>query len=250
MFSRLILGGALALAATTVPAQQNPPTRFDNWLYYQRNIDDTARWQYRPRFYIPFALSEGWTFTQRIDLPMYYTDRAGVENPGGGWKAGLGDWFVEETLGTPEVAKNLKLSAGVRFVFPTGGGSPFGSNQYQWAPTVAAVYAMPDYKLTLNPIARYFMSYHAAEDGAGKVRRLDLYPTTTLALGEGWSFGFYIENPISYNEITKKWFVPIDGMLVKRLSKDVEFGLGAAYAAVKDDPQYQSMFYGRFTLYF
>ncbi len=250
MIRRLILGGALALAANTVAAQDRPPVRFDNWLYYQRNIDDTARWQYRPRFYIPFALSEGWIFTQRVDLPIYYTDRAGAENPGGGWKAGVGDWFIEESFATPEVAKNLKLQASVRFVFPTGGGSPFGSNQYQWAPLLGAVWTLPDYKLTLNPLARYFMSYHAAENGAAKVRRLDLYPTATLALGEGWSFGFYIENAISYNEITKKWFVPLDGMLLKRVSKDLEFGLGAAYGAVKDDPQYQSMFYGRLTLYF
>src|SRR5262245_58382316 len=98
--------------------------RFDNWLYYQRNTDDSTRWQYRPRLYAPFDIGGGWTFTQRVDLPMYYTDRQGPENTSGGWKAGIGDWYVEEGLTTPELTKNLRGNLGVRFVFPTGGLSP------------------------------------------------------------------------------------------------------------------------------
>lgn len=236
------------LAGASSPALGQ--VRFDNWLYYQRNTDDSARWQYRPRFYVPFSLGSGWTFTQRADFPVYYTNRAGPENSDGGWKAGIGDWFVEETLGTPELAKNTKASVGVRFVFPTGGLSPFGSGQYQWAPTLSVSYAMPDAGLTLSPIARYFMSYHANDAAAAKVRRLDLYPTATQRIGEGWSLSLYNENPIVYNDITNKWFVPIDGMLIRRASKDLEYGIGAAYGIKKDDPQYKSMVYGRLTLYF
>ena len=241
---------AVLCAAFATQAQERLPVRFDNWLYFQRNTDDSERWQYRPRVYAPFSLGSGWTFTQRADFPIYYTNRAGPENSDGGWKAGIGDWFVEETLGTPELAKNTKASVGVRFVFPTGGLSPFGSGQYQWAPTVSMSYAMPDAGLTLSPIARYFMSYHASEDAAAKVRRLDLYPTVTQRIAQGWSVSFYNENAISYNDITNKWFVPIDAMLIRRASKDLEYGLGAAYGIKKDDPQYKSMVYGRLTLYF
>ncbi len=83
---------ALAAAAFAVgdpaSAQQLGTIRFDNWLYFQENTDNSERWQYRPRFFIPFSLPRGWTFTQRADLPVYYTNKVGPENPGGDWKSG------------------------------------------------------------------------------------------------------------------------------------------------------------------
>jgi hypothetical protein len=245
---------ALALAAFAVgepaSAQQLGTIRFDNWLYFQENVNDSERWQYRPRFFIPFDLPRGWTFTQRLDLPVYYTNNTGPENPGGGWKSGIGDWFIEEAFTSPEVSQNLRLFGSVRFVFPTGGGAPFGSNQYQWAPAISAVYVIPEHKIAISPTARYFMSVHATEPGAAKVRKLDLYPTVTFGLPDAWSLAFYPENPISYNDVIHKWFVPIDVMLIKRLSKTVEFGFGGAYGLVKDDPQYQYIINGRLTFYF
>jgi hypothetical protein len=245
-----LLFALLALLSLPSVAQDKPPVRFDNWLYFQRNTDDSERWQYRPRVFIPFALDGGGRFTQRIDLPMYYLNRTGADNPNGEWKAGIGDWFMEEIYLSPEIAKNVKWSTSLRLIFPTGGASPFGSNQYQWAPSLGLVYAMPEQKITFNPLLRYFMSYHAAEDGAGRVRRLDIYPTVTLGFAEGWSLAFWQENPIGYNRVSEKWFVPLDLLLVKRLSKDLEFGFGGAYGIEKDDPQFKYIVNGRVTLYF
>ena len=240
----------LAFWTAAAIAQERAPLRVDNWAYYQRNTDDSERWQYRLRAFAPFDLGGGWTFTQRADLIFYYTDRKGPENPAGEWAAGAGDWFVEESFATPELAKNLKGVLGARFVFPTGGLSPFGSGQYQWAPVLGLTYTMPGRGLTLAPLARYFMSYHAAETAAGQVRRLDFYPTASQRFGEDWTFSAWNENPISYNDVTRKWFVPLDAMLIKRVRKDVEFGVGAAYGLVRDDPQYLSQVYGRLTFYF
>ena len=244
--TRKIAFAVLMLAASSAAAQ----VRFDNWIYYQRNTDDSTRWQYRPRFYIPFDIGSGWTFTQRVDLPMYYTDRTGPENPSGEWKAGIGDWYVEESLTTPELGKGTRGNLGVRFVFPTGGLSPFGSGQYQWAPTVGLTHVSQELDMTFAPLARYFMSTHANEEGAGRVRRLDLYPQVTKRFDGGWALGFWIENGISYNKVTEKWFVPVDVMLIKRLSKDLELMVGGAYGAVRDDPQYLTQVYGRLTFYF
>jgi hypothetical protein len=238
------------LAAGAAPAQQLGTIRFDHWLYFQSNTDGSERWQYRPRVYIPFGLSGGWTFTQRVDLPVYYTDKVGPDNPTGEWKTGIGDWFIEEAFASPELAKDLKLTTSVRFVFPTGGSSPFGSNQYQWAPAVGASYAIPERQVTLNPRARYFMSYHADQPGAAKIRRLDLYPTIRLGLSEGWSLAFYAQNPVSYNEVTHKWFVPISATLIRRLTKTVELSFGGAYGLIKDDPRYQYLVRSRLTFYF
>ena len=241
-------GGSSAAQESVSPAAGS--VRFDNWLSYQRNTDDSGQWLYQPRFYIPFQLRDGWTFTQRIDLPLSYTNAAGTDNASGGWKAGINDWFVEEIFTTPELAPNLKAWASVRLVFPTGGASPFGSQQYQWAPALSVSYAMPERGITISPVARYFMSYHATSSNATKVRTLDLYPIVTFALPNNWSLVTYPENGISYNRETRKWLVPLDLMLLKRLSKTTEFGFGGAYAFVKDNPAYRYVLYGRLTFYF
>jgi hypothetical protein len=248
---RLAATAACAIACTTACAQDSkPPIRFDNWLYYQRNTDDSTRAQYRPRFLIPFNLDNGGIFTQRIDLPVYYTNKVGVDNPNGDRKAGTGDWFVEEIYLSPEVSKNIKWSTSLRLVFPTGGDSPFGGNQYQAAPSVGLSYSMPEHKTTFYPLLRYFFSYHATDDNAGKVRRLDIFPQVTVGFGEGWSVQLWPENPLSYNDVTNKWFVNVDALLVKRMSKSWEFGIGGAYALRKDDPQYKWIVDGRLTFYF
>jgi len=245
-----IFGFALLLSAGAQAKDSRPPIRFDNWLYYQRNTDDSTRAQYRPRFYIPFNLDNGGVFTQRIDLPIYYTNKVGADNPNGDKKAGIGDWFIEETYLSPEVSKNLKWSTSLRLVFPTGGDPPFGGNTYQAAPSVGLLYNMPENKLTFNPLLRYFFSYHDAKDNAARVRRLDIFPTVTMGFSEGWSLQLWPENPISYNDETNKWFVNVDALLVKRMSKQWEFGVGGAYYLNKDDPQYKWIVDGRVTFYF
>jgi hypothetical protein len=237
-------------AGGTATAQLPGPISLQNWLTFQRNTNGSEQWEYEPRLFIPFSLSGGWTFTQRIDLPASYTNQVGTDNPGGGWKAGIGDWFIEEIFATPELAKNFWMWASVRFVFPTAGSSPFGSSQYQWVPAVSAIYAIPEHGVTLNPLARYFMSYHTTEPGAAKVRLLFLFPNVKFALPDSWSLAIYPENPISYNAVTKKWFVPIDLMLTKRLTKTVELGFGGAYGLVKDYPQFDYTIYGQMTFYF
>ena len=247
-----IVGLVCLLASAGALAQQKegPPIRFDNWLFYQRNTDDSTRAQYRPRFFIPFNLDNGGVFTQRIDLPIYYTNKVGTDNPNGDRKGGIGDWFIEETYLSPEVSKNVKWSTSLRLVFPTGGDPPFGGNTYQAAPSVGLQYSMPQERLTFYPLLRYFFSYHDAQDGAARVRRLDIFPQVTWGFGEGWSVQMWPENPISYNDQTNKWFVNVDALLVKRLSKQWEFGFGGAYAIKKDDPQYKWIVDGRVTFYF
>ena len=224
--------------------------RFDNWLSYQRNTDGSGQWQYDPRVFIPIKLSNGWTFTQRFDLPVLHTNAVGPDNPTGSWKSGIGDWYIEELLAPPPLSENFKVWASVRLVFPTGGEGPFGSGQYQWAPAVSAIYSAPEHGITFNPVARYFMSFHATEPGAAKIRQLALYPILAVTLPQSWSLTFYPENGIFYNAVTHKWFVPIDLLLGKRVANDVEVGLGAAVPLTNNNRAYKYNLYGRVTFYF
>ena len=121
-----------------------------------------------------------------------------------------------------------------------------GNFLYSWG---EGIFKRP-HGVTIGPYARYFISYHATREGAARVRTLDLFPTVTFSLKDAWALSFYSENPVVYNDAINKWFVPIDVLLTKRVSKSFGFGVGGAYGLVKDDPRYQYVINGRVTFYF
>ena len=94
------------------------------------------------------------------------------------------------------------------------------------------------------------MSFHATEPGAAKIRSLILFPTVTFALPESWSLAIYPENGITYNEVTHKWFVPLDLMVLKRLANGVDLGIGSAFPLDNANRSYKYNIYGRMTFYF
>jgi hypothetical protein len=226
--------------------------RFDNWLYYQQNYDDSVRWQYRPRVFVPFRIGGGWTFTQRVDVPFYYTDKTGPANTSGDYAFHVSDALVEEIFDTPDVAKNFRFRASVRLVFPTGGQSPFGSDQWQVAPGAGFNWRLPDLLrgVTFAPYARYFFGFDPRSPGVTTVRRLDLFPTADFKLTGNWALSLYPEQGMSYNERSKKWFVPVEAMLVNQPSKKVAYAFGGAYALVDDDKSYRWLVEARLTFFF
>jgi hypothetical protein len=232
----------LGLLAATAAAAQTPAARVESWLDYQRNDNGTAQWKLDPRLYVPFALGGGWTFTQRIDVPLVYTDDKGSANPAGGWAFGFGNALVEEIFETPELAADLRLRGSVRVVFPTGKDAPFGSSQYQWAPGAGLTYDLPQLGrgVTLEPFVRYFSGFAATAPNVKLVREWDLYPTATVVLGSGWSLLLWPENPIQYNREKRTWFVPLDILVAVPLAGRWQFGVGGAYALGSPrDPPYR-----------
>ncbi len=247
----LALGAALAGLSASASAQIGT-VRFDNWFYYQENYGDSARWQYRPRVFIPFAFGDGWTFTQRIDVPFYYTDATGPANPSGDWKFRISDALVEEILDTPDVAKNLRLRTSVRLVMPTGGQSPFGSDQWQVAPGFGANWRLPELwkGVSVIPYVRYFYGFDAGSPSVTTVRKWNFFPEVVVNLSEKWAIDFYPEQGISYNDRNNKWFVPIEAMFLNRVSKTFNYSVGGAYALVDDDKSYRWLIQARFTFLF
>lgn len=232
---RTVASCALAWLWLTGPASAEPglgSIRFDNWGFFQKNPDDSIQWQYRPRVYVPYEFEGGWTFRQRADVPMIYTDSRGPGNPGGGYSGGIGNILLESILDTPDVAPNLSLRGSVRLVFPSPKPSPFGTdNQYQVAPMLGFSYRIPDLLrgVTVTPSARYFWGFNANEPNVKLVNTLDLFPAVDFRLDEQWALQLYPENPIVYNQNTSAWFVPLDFMFVRRVGKTFHFGIGGAF---------------------
>jgi hypothetical protein len=249
----LSLAGAAAIAGAAAPVQAQLGTvRLDNWFFYQQNYGDTGRWQWRPRVFVPFNFGDGWTFTQRADLPLYYTDATGPDNPGGGWKFGVSDFLVEEIIDTPELAKDFRLRGSVRLVFPTGE-APFGADQWQVAPGFGFTWRFPEAGrgVTVAPYARYFYGFDAGSASVTTKRQWNIFPTVTFGMSEKWSLVFYPEQGITYNDRTDQWFVPIEFMVTNRVNKQWEYSVGGAYNLdVDDDRSYRWLVQGRLTYYF
>ncbi len=249
----LLASAAVALAAPAAAQSGFGSVYFENWGFFERNENGSDHWKYEPRLYIPYRFDDGVTFTQRLDLPMIYTNDSGAGNPGGGWSGGLGDFFIEEIFESPEVARNLRWKASVRFVFPTGRQKPFGSSQYQWAPAGGVIYAMPDALdgVTLQPYVRWLSGFAPQYDNVKEVRTLDLYPAATFGLPQRWSLLLYPDNPITYNAQNGTWFVPLDLMLSRRIDRSFEFAVGGAVKlGHPSDPSYRYIIDGRVIFYF
>lgn len=249
----ITLAAALVGAAPSAHAQMGT-IRFDNWLFYQQNLDssDSSRWQYRPRIFVPFALADGWTFTQRADLPLYYTNTGGPENPTAEWKFGVSDALVEEIFDSPDLTSNFRARTSLRIVFPTGGDAPFGADQWQAALGFGGTWRYPDLwgGTSFSPYARYFYGFHAASDKVTTKLSWNLFPTATFTLVPNWSLVLWPEQGITYNIRTQRWFVPLEAMVTNRVDKHVEWSAGGSWAANDNDKSYKWLFQSRLTYYF
>ena len=249
---------ALVACATLLPAPAMAqsgfePIRSDNWLFFQRNTNNTNQWKLDPRLYVPYRFENGWTFTQRVDLPMIDTNDTGPGKPWPGYSFGLSDVYIEEIFRTPALAKNLWLDASLRIVFATGRQSPYGDSQYQLAPNLGFTWDLPDAwrGVTIDPHVRYFWGFDPQYDNVSTKRALDVYPAAEFGLGQRWTLALYPENPITYNYRKGQWFAPIDLMLLHRIDPRFQYGFGGAYKLGNpNDPSYRYIIDARLTFTF
>jgi len=225
---------ALATACFVLPCHaenEKGDARFESWGILQKDVNETEQWTYQARLYVPFSLGDGWTFTQRVQLPMSYTNESGAGNPGGTYSGGIGNGFIEEIFETGDVAPNFRLRGSVRVVFPTGKEAPYGDGQYQVAPGAGFGYAMPDLwrGVTLDPYVRYAYGFSPDPSSVQTIRKWSIYPAATVTLDPQWSLVLYPDNPITYNDRKRSWFVPIDLMVVRKFGGTLEGGIGGAW---------------------
>ncbi len=277
-FGSMLLAASAAFAASTAfaaedllyetpqeefetPQQQVDPgargslgrIRFDNWGYFQENVNGTYQWQYRPRLFVPWVFGNEWIATLRADFPIIYTNNKGPANRDGGYSGGIGNIFFEPILDSAPVLPNLTLRTSLRFVLKSPDGPPFGvDNQYQIAPGAGFTYRMPEILrgVTFSPYFRWIRGFNG-DPGTELIDTLQLIPATTFRIADGWSFAFYGENPITYNRNTGRWFAPLDMLLIFRATDNLEFAFGGATKI--GDPAgaiYDHIINGRVTLFF
>lgn len=220
--------------------------------FYQWNQDDSELNKLDLRVYQDFELGGGWHLRMREDLPIVTTDKIGHDNRDGDWSSHIGDAFLQAVVTTPEIVENITLELGLRTVFPTGGLSPFGDGSWQLGPQAGISFHFPTIAdgLVIAPTARYLFSVHKAYDDADPYKQWQLYPRAELTLAERWVIGLWLENPIVYDNVTNRWFVPLDVMVTHRFEGPISLAAGFATALVDRQPEYKHMVYGRFTIRF
>ena len=228
--------------------------RFDNWGYFQKNINGSYQWQYRPRVFVPWGFANGWIATLRADVPMLYTNNNGPAHTGGGYSGGIGNIFFEGILDTPQVVPNMTLRTSLRYVLESPKGPPFGvGNQNQIAPGAGLTYRMPDVLsgVTFSPFVRWLRGINADQPGTQLISTLQVIPATTFRINDAWAFALYPENPIVYNHNTRSWFAPLDLMFTYRHHPGLEFAFGGATRIGKPSAAtYDYILNGRVTLFF
>ena len=215
--------------------------RVDNWLTYQDNFSTSGLWNERIKMFFPIQTRRGWKFTQRFDLQYVITNKTGPANPGGVWQGHVGDAIIEEIFDAPRLRDNFRPWTSVRFVAPTGGPAPFGSDQWQVALALGTSRSSGRLLagLAMSPYARYSWGFSPQDSGVTVVHKLNLLPTFGYKIVSRLSITLYPEQGILYNADTGKWFVPIEAMLMYRGKHKGQFGLGGAYGLVTDYRAYQ-----------
>jgi hypothetical protein len=182
-----------------------PLTRFDFRYQYQNagpHTHDNVH-VITPRADKPFTLAPGWSFSARIDMPLFITDVLSKDNRNGNYEFGLGDSLLQGLL-IHTITERLALATGAQFIFPTASQDEMGAGKYRIVPTFGARYSLPE--ITKGSwgalLLRYDVDY-AGDHDRGHVSELQVAPIVNIALPNLWFVNFFPSSDIRYNFLKK-----------------------------------------------
>lgn len=240
-------------ASQPAPAEENsgqdptrPVTRFDLRLKYQENLNETDSELLTLRVDKPFELGGGWKLNTRLDVPFLRTDEVELGMPTGAHDAGLSDMLVQALAIAPSHGKTT-FAFGAQFHLPTGSDN-LGSGQWRAAPTIAAVYQLPEVSrgTFVALLLRDDFSF-AGDEPSTNV--FSIQPIFNWQLPDKWFLTFSPEAKFNTRD---DWslFLPFDATVGKKLNATTVASLQLDVGVIDDFPQYDWQIEARIGFFF
>lgn len=238
-----------APAATEENSGQDPTrpvTRFDVRIKHQENPGDSETQLLTLRVDKPFDLGGGWKINTRADLPFIRVDEVAMGTSTGAHDAGLSDMLVQALVISPPQGKTT-FAFGAQFHLPTASDG-LGSGQWRAAPTVAAVYQLPEVSRGSFIALLLRDDFSFAGDGPG-TNVFSILPIFNWQLPDKWFLTFSPEAKFNTKD---DWslFLPFDVTLGRKLSPTVVASLQADVAVIDDYRQYDWQVEARLGFFF
>ncbi len=176
---------------------------------------------------IPIHLNPDWNVISRTILPIVNQNDIA---PGSGHQFGLGDTL--QSLFFSPVAPGpggIIWGVGPALQFPTATDMKLGTGKYSAGPTGVVLWQTGGF--TYGMLANHLWSY-AGDSNRREVSSTFLQPFVSYTTKDAWTFSLNTES--TYNWVTDKWSVPINGTIAKlvRVGKlPVQIGGGLRYWA-------------------
>jgi hypothetical protein len=180
---------------------------------------------------IPISLNADWNVISRTILPIVNQNDIA---PGAGHQFGLGDTLQSLFLSPKASGPGGTIwGVGPALQFPTATDSLLGGGKYAAGPT--GVVLKQSGPWTYGVLANHLWSY-AGDSSRSNVNSTFLQPFVTYTTADAWTYGLNLES--TYNWVTDKWSVPINGTIAKLLKfgdQPVQIGGGLRYWLASPD---------------
>jgi hypothetical protein len=180
---------------------------------------------------IPISLNADWNVISRTILPIVNQNDIA---PGAGHQFGLGDTLQSLFLSPKAPGPGgIIWGVGPALQFPTATDSLLGGGKYAAGPT--GVVLKQSGPWTYGVLANHLWSY-AGDSSRSNVNSTFLQPFVSYTTPDAWTYSLNSES--TYNWVTDKWSVPINGLISKLLKfgdQPVQIGGGLRYWLVSPD---------------
>ena len=230
------------------PQELSSDKTLEFWAYQNQNSNESHTDIMKLRYYNPLNLGS-WQGRLRLDTSMVATNTNSGANNIGQFSAGntmLTVWGQDK-----DFLPNFNAAIGARLVFPFG-------NNGQWAvgPQIRWLFKPQEGSNSLitdfSPSLRYMYGFNTKNNSFQinpnqpiLQRNLQIYPTLGIEITATTQLRLWDENGILFNSAGGGWFIPIDAMIVHKLTKKFSFAIGASKQVIDTYQQYNWSLYGK-----
>jgi hypothetical protein len=230
--------------SASAPVEENtgqdptrPVTRVDVRLKYQDNPGGLDAELLTLRADKPFMFENGWKLSTRVDLPFVRNDVVSLDNFDGDHGTGVGDVLVQGLLISPPRGK-ATFGFGTQLIMPTGTQDQFTTGKWQLAPSVLAVYQLPQVSRGsfVGVLAKDTFSF-AGDNDRRDINVASVQLIFNWALPDKWFLTFSPEAKFNTKD-DWKLFLPFDMTVGKKINARTVVSLQTDISLVDQFEQY------------